>query len=139
MKKNLFTIFAISGLCLALSAPLLAGSSSAFVVNIPVDFMIGNATLPAGKYIFEPFDKALKIRRAGGQETASLTAMPISDEAVNGSARVVLHQQGDTYFLYQVWKPGSSAGYQLPMSPRERELAKGNSKPRVESFVAQKQ
>jgi hypothetical protein len=92
--------------------------------NVPFDFAIDKASLPAGSYNIDAIDnsKALIVRGAEGGK------MVLSDAAgtLNPSpdTRLVFHRYGDRYFLSQIWVAGETEGRQLHMSRREAEVAK---------------
>ena len=49
---------------------------------------------------------------------------------------LVFQRVGNSYFLYQIWTEGNSAGREFPKSKREVQLAKNNSKPELAMVAA---
>ncbi len=92
--------------------------------NVPYTFVVGNTTLPAGKYIIRMPDSSepnvLEIRAANGH-----TAVAFETEDTNqtpNKGELVFHKIGDNYFLSQVWITGSASGNQLAKSKMEKRL-----------------
>jgi len=60
--------------------------------------------------------------------TSSTTNLVISNSCEMtkpvGQTKLVFHRYGDRYFLNQIWVEGMSAGHQLPVNAREKEVAK---------------
>jgi hypothetical protein len=142
MTRQIFNIFA--GACLLVMlgvAPLFAQSTAPIMAQIPFAFVVGDQTLPAGEYTVGSVGSGLSgllIQRTDGK--AAIFALPhaIQSPNVTPHPRLVFHQYGDTYFLSELWKPGNNTGQKLNMSPRERELAQGNTTLTVQSIVAQR-
>ena len=136
MKKQLFSLLAMSSLSVLLAAPLFAQSVEGFGVKIPFEFMIGNRTLPAGEYVVKPAGRALQIRGRNGQASAIALTNQAEGRRTGTDAQMVFHRYGDTYFLSQVWMPENRTGHRLLPSKLERELAHGKVGPPVESIIA---
>ena len=92
--------------------------------NVPYTFMVGNTTLPAGKYIIRMPDSSepnvLEIRAANGH-----TAVAFETEDTNQTPNkggLIFVKIGDDYFLSQVWITGSAHGNQLIKSKMEKRL-----------------
>lgn len=95
--------------------------------NVPYAFMVGNTTLPAGKYLIRTPDSSepsvLEIRAANGH-----TAVAFETEDTNqtpNKGELVFNKIGDNYFLSQVWITGSAHGNQLIKSKMEKRLEAG--------------
>jgi len=41
----------------------------------------------------------------------------------SASTKLIFHQYGGSYFLYQIWVEGESSGRELPKTKLEKELA----------------
>jgi len=117
-------------------AMLATTAASAQTINVkarvPFSFVVGSATLPAGEYSLQTlgFGHALEMRN----RDANITKLVLSNVCQSRTAtkdKVIFHRYGDSYFLSQIWTEGSSLGYELPMTAREREMARNNSKEEI--------
>jgi hypothetical protein len=103
-----------------------AQSERSKVTNIPFSFIVGEKTLPAGKYTVEPnrrdFDKVWLVQSRDGRTSALFTTMPVRASETQEKTKFVFHKYGDQYFLSQIWTPGGNSGRELLMQALEREL-----------------
>jgi hypothetical protein len=103
-----------------------AQSERSKVTNIPFSFIVGEKTLPAGKYTVEPnrrdFDKVWLVQNRDGRTSALFTTMPVRASETQEKTKFVFHKYGDQYFLSQIWTPGGNSGRELLMQALEREL-----------------
>ena len=95
--------------------------------DIPFQFIAAGKVLPAGKYQLEyaaAFQR-ITLRPIEGGAGLYLTSHP-ADRPGSGPqpGMFVFHKYGDHYFLWKVWSPGHSQGYELPASKAEREMAR---------------
>jgi len=98
-------------------------------VEIPFDFSIRDKTLPAGVYSVERiFQDALLIRSEDGQEACVSLTMPVRAKEVPETGRLLFHRYEDTYFLFQIWEPGSDDGRQVLKSGAERSIERDMAK-----------
>jgi hypothetical protein len=103
--------------------------------GIPFDFVVGDKTLSAGNYsvatISSNSAEAVSVRSDDGQQKAIRLTKAVNDNAKTKRARLIFHRYGHTYYLAQVWVPGSSEGREMLKSKAERaaevELAKNAS------------
>ena len=100
-------------------------------VNIPVEFVVGNTSLPAGHYRIEPIAPHVSWL-VGSDASHSLAifatvGIQVRDTRVN--AELVFNRYGSTYFLSQIWSPESNTGRQLLKSKLERRIAQGSPTP----------
>lgn len=137
MKRQILNVLVLASLSTMLAAPLVAQSQSPFRVKVPFEFVAGGRTLPAGEYQVQPFGGALQIRTSGIPPVILPGAVPLHDNKLT-NGKVLFRRYGSIYFLSQVWKPWTSTGYEIPMSPTERDLAKGISPARVQTTIARK-
>jgi hypothetical protein len=120
---------------LVLSLLLVAGSAFAQTINvrsnIPFSFNAGGKSMPAGQYSIKTIgtadSKTLALRGSepGAVMLLSANSAAKLDEA--DSTKLVFHVYGSEYFLSEIWVEGNNLGHQIPVSTRERELAKGNA------------
>lgn len=103
--------------------------------DIPFDFIVGDKTLTAGNYTVGTISRnsadAIAVRSSDGSRKAIRLTNAVNDNAKTKRARLVFHRYGNTYFLAQIWVPGSSEGREMLKSKAERaaalELAKNES------------
>jgi hypothetical protein len=123
MKKQMFALLGLGLLMATVSASAQTGVVKA---NVPFDFIVNHATLPAGEYSLRDISAsrtAMTIQSTDGQNIA--TVLPNSCESVNPQekTKLVFHRYGSQYFLSQVWVAGDNIGQELPKSGREAEVA----------------
>jgi hypothetical protein len=106
-------------LTLSAPAPVAAADIRA---NVPFSFTVKGKVLPAGTYNVSNNNSALLIR---GFSAGAVTLGNRAESSTSTSPKLVFHRYGDEYILREVWM--GSSGYQLPQTPRERELAGGRS------------
>jgi len=104
-----------------------AQSRSSYTANIPFEFVVGNATLPAGQYAvtqIKTADGAVMLRlSAKGQDSSALR---LTDRAQNGKPKektvLVFNHYGEQYFLAEMWRAGEAEGRLVRKSSRERAI-----------------
>lgn len=128
MKRQIVSLLGVFGLLLVAAC---ANAQNVNVkANVPFDFTVGKATLPAGEYSIQSISTSdspvLAIR---GEKAKSMLASSNSAETLNASpnSRLVFHKYGSEYFLSQIWVQGEKTGRQLRISKREAEMAKNIS------------
>lgn len=141
MKKHVFRTFTMLGLLLVMTAvSVRAQSERSKVTNISFSFMVGQKTLPAGEYTFEPnrndSDNVWLVQSSDGRVSALFATMPVRASETQEKAKLVFHKYGDQYFLSQIWTAGDIGGRELPMRRPERELAKNGVKPQTVALTA---
>jgi len=89
--------------------------------DVPFSFIAGDKTLPAATYdISEVAAHAMSIRDFKGD--GAMFGFAPADARYSMHSKLVFHQYGDRYFLYQVWDADGN-GIQLQESKLEREQA----------------
>lgn len=136
MKRQVLTLVSALGLL------LMAGSAYAQTVNlranVPFNFIVRNATLPAGTYTISSISSALSIRSEPElQAVAMVLANGVESLKSPAQSKLVFHRVGNQYFLAQIWTAGSSSGREIPMSRREAELVAKNYSVTEETVLAQ--
>jgi hypothetical protein len=124
MKRQISTLLGTLGLLLV--AACASAQTLNVKANIPFDFVVDQATLPAGTYAIDELNSGspvLVIRGDNGK--GSMVAISNHAESLNASAdsHLVFHRYGDQYFLAQIWLQGERAGRQFRMNRREAEIA----------------
>ena len=129
MKKQTLGRFTVLSFLLMLAAvSLSAQSERTGAINIPFSFTVGEKTLPAGEYSFEPnrkdSDLVWLVQSRDGHVTALFTTTAVRATETQEKAKLVFHKYGDQYFLSQIWTQGETAGRELLIQGFERQLAK---------------
>ena len=141
--KNLTMLTLVVGLCLVAAVKSANAQASGHTVtaDIPFDFIVGDKTLPSGRYTVSSATndgQGLKIMNRAGKAAAFRLSNPVSAKNDNLQPRMVFHRYGEQYFLAQVWS-GDSSGRQVTQSKRERnlrqELAANSSKSKSAKVV----
>jgi hypothetical protein len=131
MKKLAFNVSILLSLIFSLSAISVYAQNRTLIskVKIPFDFSIRDKTLPAGIYRIERiFQDALLIRSEDGQEACVSLTMPIRAKETPETALLLFHRYEETYFLFQIWEPGSDDGRQVLKSGAERSVERDMAK-----------
>ncbi len=118
--KTLNTVMLALGIA-ALGATGLKAQTA--VANIPFEFTVQNATLPAGAYSLAQLNQTsgvLKIMNNDTGKAITVLTMP-SNRTRPETAKIVFHVYGDRYFLSEIRTPSDRQGYVKP-SRTEREL-----------------
>ena len=128
MKKQLLSVLVVLGLV------VVAGSAFAQSVtvraNIPFSFSLNKETLPAGQYEIRALESAgshaLVISNPEAKIGKMFLTNPVSPRVgTSDKGKLVFKRYGDQYFLSQIW--GVASVRELPISPREKELALGHA------------
>ena len=131
MKKLAYTVFTLFSLIFSLSAISGYAQSKTLIsrVEIPFDFSVRDKTLPAGIYHVERiFQNVILIRSEDGQEACVSLTMPVRAKDIPETARLLFHRYDETYFLFQIWEPGSDDGRQVLKSRTERSVERDMAK-----------
>ena len=131
MKKRMF---ALLGLSLMLATVSAYGQTVLVKANIPFNFSVTGATLPAGAYTIQSLTAdgmVLSIRDSDMKAQGMVLAIECESRNDAKQSKLVFHRYGDRYFLTQVWVAGRNLGHRIPKSPRETEVAKDYTMPEV--------
>jgi hypothetical protein len=122
--KSKLAVLALS--VLAIAAPAFAQSTN-LRAEIPFDFVVGKAVMPAGEYLVQSQTNPaiLVIRNTGGQGAMVVAHYARSNKAAANSKLVFRGYDGE-YFLSQIWTEGDESGRELTITKRERKLAEGH-------------
>lgn len=138
MKKTL-TLFAAA---LALFVTTAASAQTVDMkVNIPFNFIINGATLPAGEYSVTSADvggQVLLIRDLSSYRNKLILANSCRSAKAATKTKLVFHRYGNRYFMNQIWIAGDDAGHEIPTSRREKEVARDFSMQEVVLVAAQR-
>jgi hypothetical protein len=126
--KSLTMLTLLVGLTLAAAVVSANGqlTSHPVAADIPFDFIVGDKTLPSGKYTVRAASsdgQGLRIASTDGKSSAIRLSNPVVETSKKRNARMVFHRYGQQYFLAEVWAGGED-GRQLLQCKRERNLRK---------------
>jgi hypothetical protein len=124
--KSLNTILLALG---ALAGTTALHAQTAAVANIPFDFTVATASLPAGEYTVKCASSTCSVIRIVNHEKG-LSAMVMirfqnPPKGDNGTSKLTFHRYGDQYYFAGVWTSGRLSGDVAP-SRLERELRASN-------------
>ena len=134
--KSLMLVTLVVGLCLVATVKSANAQVTGPLVtaDIPFDFIIGDKTLPSGRYTVSSATndgQGLKIIARSGKAAAFRLSNPVTAKNEKLRPRLVFHRYGEQYFLVQVWSR-DHYGRQLMQCKMERnlrqELASNKSK-----------
>lgn len=126
VSKLFLSICLVMGLGAAIAATAQIESDATIEANVPHPFVVGDTTLPAGKYTVKSAgvdeSNALEIRSAdGGTAVFALTENTLADR-VPSQSELVFDKIGDQYFLSQVILEGEKSGSRLSKSRMQQKL-----------------
>ena len=121
---------------LAMSAAAMLGTTglyaqSGVAANVPFNFTVESARMPAGEYTLTAVNKTSGIIQMLNIETREsilvLAPSLVSTYKGNGEGKVIFHRYGDRYFFSEVWTPDGLRGHVTP-SKLEREIQTSGEK-----------
>jgi hypothetical protein len=110
--------------------------------NVPFSFVVGDTTLPAGKYQIRTIDDGanvvLEIRSENGRTAVVFDTVQaqLEGDRIQHKTELVFDKVDDLHFLTQVWVAGSTTGNELTKSRMEKRLAKDGSQLEQQSVAA---
>jgi hypothetical protein len=115
-----------------LSLVFAAGSAFAQTLalrsDIPFEFVVGKASLPAGEYdvrsMSDGGDNILQLRGPDRHSNAIMISNRMESYQPSGESKLIFDHVGDRYFLRQIWVAGETSGRVLPKTKYENEVAK---------------
>lgn len=91
--------------------------------NVPFAFRVGHQLMPAGQYQIVHYNtRDLLLIRSMNDKVGILVQSVRSGNYTGETAKLIFNRYGETYFLRQVWIPGTDAN-QLLRSKAEKEYA----------------
>lgn len=98
-------------------------TSIGVTANIPFEFVVGDQTLPAGKYTVKTITMGSQVLAIRSQnKTALRQSNSLRASKAQDKGKLVFHRYGQRYFLSEVWSAGDEAGRQLRKSREERNI-----------------
>jgi hypothetical protein len=112
------------------SRGLAQNSSGHLVADIPFEFQSGSEMMPAGRYDIQQLSDHVLIVSQPNQHRSQFLIV-IRAETLRPPARgkLIFHRYGSRYFLYQVWSPNLSTGFELTKSHAEKEALRAENNP----------
>jgi hypothetical protein len=130
MNRRVFNTLVAISLFGMLAAPAVQAQSGMQVANIPFQFNVGKAALPAGEYHVKQMNTStLMIQSKDGHRAAVALVTVVSSSKEGDKGKLVFNRYGTQYFLSKVWTAGSREGSELVKSRAEIEVAKNSSAP----------
>ena len=127
MKRQIASLLGVLGLLLV--AACANAQTPNLKANVPFDFVVDKAAMPAGAYSLDGLShntKAMAVRN----HDAGITQIVLPNTArslnVSSDTKLVFHRYGDEYFLSQIWIQGEREGLQFNISRREAEMARNS-------------
>ncbi len=133
MKKLIATMTLILMTMTLAVCPVYSQARQKCGVHVPFSFMVGDQTLPAGEYSFDPQlgwksdMNVLVIRSADGSVYKAIVTSAASRSEVRQGGRVIFNRVGETYTLAQVWATDQPIGMQLRESRAQYELTQAGA------------
>jgi len=122
MKECKVLLAVVIGLMTTSSA---VAQQATVVANVPFDFSVHDATLPAGQYkISETGDHLLSINSVNGKHLFT-TINSVDSATPKTQSELVFRRYGDQYVLSEIWIAATEIGDSLPPTNRERHLRAG--------------
>lgn len=123
MKNQLFALIGLGLLLATASAYAQTGMVKA---NVPFNFIVGKADLPAGEYTIHALGitgAAMVVESSDSKVVKLILPNGCASNQAQEKTKLVFHRYGAQYFLAQIWTQGSGQGKELPTSKRETEVA----------------
>ena len=121
MTYRTFAVFGLSAF-LAVTA---AVAQDRLEAKVPFNFRVGQSVMPSGNYMISQTGPigTIVIKSADQSSSAIVITNAVQSDRNASTGKLVFRRYGDTYFLSQVWKPGTDRGHQLIQTRTEREMA----------------
>jgi hypothetical protein len=93
--------------------------------NVPFDFQISNVTIPAGTVVISRSPNMLTIYSVKGKRAAMVLTTPANHRNTPLTDSVLQFKvYGNEYFLTKFWSADTQDGVSVPVTKREKELAR---------------
>ncbi len=137
MKRIITIAFALATLVTAGSA---MAQEHAVKANVPFDFTVGNAHVPAGTYTIWSTGNATMIEIRNDSGKATIFGSVYADGNTSQKGKLVFDKYGDRYFLHEILCSNAGMNMELPVSKTEksvqRQQASLQSENKDQVFVA---
>jgi hypothetical protein len=119
MKRFIYT----AALAAAMACPYGYAQTVDARANVPFNFRMGDAVMPAGKYRIHESQGLLMLSEETGKKAAMHLTLPVSRPAIASNPSLEFRRYGNEYYLAKVWSGQSRDGHSLIQGKREKELA----------------
>jgi hypothetical protein len=119
MKRFIYT----AALAAAMACPYGYAQTMDARADVPFNFRMGDAVMPAGTYRIHESQGLLMLREQTGKKAAMHLTLPVSRSAVASNPSLEFTRYGNEYYLAKVWSGQSHDGRSLIQGKREKELA----------------
>jgi hypothetical protein len=120
MKPTIAIAFLASTMLMALSSA--SAQSRSATANIPFNFRVGSALMPAGAYDIESTDpRVLWFRNRNGHDTAVAVAMTTAGTTAP-PVKLVFNRYGDRYFLSETLTASGESDKKFSPSKLEKSI-----------------
>ncbi|HEX8265619.1 MAG TPA: hypothetical protein VF596_09455 [Pyrinomonadaceae bacterium] len=112
--------------------------------NIPFQFVVGNTTFPAGKYVIKPMDDSddmpsvIEIQSANGKMSVVFETENSTLDNAPKKTEVIFDSIGGKYFLSQIFVEGQNYGVRALESKMEKKLKNGGAQAVKQSVSSSK-
>jgi hypothetical protein len=122
-KQRLFSLLVV--VVLMTAASLSAQTNGRPVkANVPFDFDAGSKHFSAGEYKVNAINPLGALSVVGrDSESGLVNSRRVQSHNPSTSTKLIFHQYGSRYFLYQIWVEGEDSGRELSRTRVENELA----------------
>ncbi len=97
-------------------------------VNVPFQFHVGSAKLPAGKYTIRLLDDSdltvMEISSADGSTSALFQVQAADTNSTPAKSELIFNKYGNRYFLLELFDEGNSTGSKVAESRYEKRISK---------------
>jgi hypothetical protein len=143
LRKLFLSLCLMIGLSAVMTTNAQIDSGATLEVNIPHSFIVGDTTLPAGKYTVRVADdysnlNVLEIRSVDRRGSVLFDTESIQLDAPPRNSELVFDKIGDNYFLTRVFLSGDATGNQLVKSRMQKRLEDGGMKAEKHTVAATK-
>ena len=131
MKHLRSILFALTALLLATAVE---AQSTNVTASVPFDFVVAGHAYPAGDYVVKSISDTgvpILIRNTDRAENGVALSNTCSSSKPATTTKLVFERMGDQYFLYQVWREGSTEGREFRISKTAMRLARNSDKPEL--------
>ena len=122
MTKKSFVIVAALAFVFGIGTLTASAQGQLLTADIPFEFTVGKATLPAGEYLIKLPEtggaRVVTFRKADGEAVAVVMTNPVNSRGAEIASGLVFVKTGDRHFLYQVHTEGRETGLEVIRSKR---------------------
>jgi len=137
MRKTVLGLFAVFLIAMVAASVNAQSMIYPLKVNVPFDFIVGDAHLPQGQYTVSTLNTTYGAVELRGQEDSSIVLTSPTDKRVGGNGdQLVFHRVNGEYFLASIWTADNPEGCAIAISRHERELIAQGARPESEVLVA---